>query len=66
MEINYLDVSAKTRCVNREERIVNLVHEYLGLASVVSVETISEKNALRLETASGSFLAEHDLSKVRY
>ena len=64
MELWCKDDVAQSSCRGKEKEVVALVHQYLGLASVVEVTNVPEKQALKLEIASGSILLDYTLTTV--
>lgn len=63
MELNFKDNTAKTFCRGRSVAVVAFIHQHLGLASVADVSYIRERDALKLETATGSILVNTLLTK---
>ena len=61
MEIAFQDEQARKMCKGKEEKIVELVHANLGLASVVNIQ--GNGHLLHFETAQGSMLVAPDLSR---
>lgn len=59
MELWCKDDVASTICKGNKQKVVALVHSRLGLASVVEITNVPEKQALKLETASGSILVDY-------
>jgi hypothetical protein len=63
MELNCTDDVAKHCCKGRKVQLVEFVHEHLGNASVVNVSNVSEKHALKLETADGEIFVNYDITR---
>jgi len=64
MELWTKDAVAETKCCGKKPIVVSLVHQNLGMASVVEVTNVPEKQALKLKTASGSILVDYGLTTV--
>lgn len=64
MEVWFRDKETEDKFRDKKRQIVSIVHSNLGMASVVSVFNIPEKDALKLETATGSILVKRDFSEV--
>ena len=64
MELAAKDEVAYQVCRARKEKVVSLIHQHLGLASVAEVSDIPGKGLFKLETFAGSILVNHDLTKV--
>mgnify|MGYP001567646550 CR=1 FL=1 len=64
MEVWTKDHIADLKCAGKKNTVIALVHQHLGLASVVMVTNVPEKQALELTIASGSILVDYDLTTV--
>ena len=62
MEVWYQSHIIKNRFLYHNRKIVTLVHAYLGLAAVVKVTDVPEREGLELETAHGSIVVNYDLT----
>lgn len=65
MELSISDKDAQALGLNSsvKERIVGLVHQHLGRASVAFVELVEEPSGIKLETASGIVIVNRELTK---
>ena len=63
MELAFQDDAAREACAGNEERVVDLIHAHLGLASVADVSRLPD-GTLRLETHAGSIVVLQDLSTI--
>lgn len=63
MEIAFKDRAAETACAGKKARLVSLIHENLGLASVADVQTAASGH-LEVNTHAGSIFVTADLSEV--
>ena len=66
MEVYCTDTIAEEKCNDsiKKAKVVSLTQSHLGLASVVTVSSISEKECLELSTASGVIQADYKLNLV--
>ena len=63
MEIHYQDQEVCARNRGNKEKIRNLVHANIGMASVVTVSDVPEKQAFSLKTATGTILCDYAFTR---
>jgi hypothetical protein len=65
VEVSISDADAKTIEFNStvKKRLVQLVHQHLGLASVVTVKVTENPDGVSLRTARGTIVVGRDLAK---
>jgi len=64
MEILLEDVRAASASRGQQNRIVELVHEHLGLASAVTVSGTENNSSLKIDAAIGVITVSGDFTRV--
>ena len=64
MELWFKDDVSEEMCRDKHPDVVELTHDYLGLASVVEVESVPNRNVLKLSTAWGTIFIDTALTRV--